>query len=143
MKILWLSISLLLFNVQAQESAKKVEFKLPTLSQGQTYESPKDKKKLVTFFASWCTACQKEVPLLKKLKAQAPANYEFLAINAGESDQKIKKYLSRYDAGFLVLKDVDISFSKSLGIFELPWNMIVDEKGEILYQGHQPPDKLL
>lgn len=142
MKILWLSIGIFLFNVQAQESVKRVEFKLPTYSQGTTYEAAQNKKKLVTFFASWCTACQKEVPLLKKLKEQAPPNYEFLAINAGETDQKIKKYLSRYDAGFLVLKDEDISFSKSLGIYELPWNMIVDESGKVLYEGHTPPEKL-
>lgn len=143
MKILWLSLCLLLFNSAPAHSEEAIEFKLPVFQQEKTYQAKPDHKRLVTFFASWCTACQKEVPLLKKLKAKNPGNYEFLAINTGESDLKIKKYLTRHDAGFLVLKDEDISFSKSLGIFELPWNMIVDEKGKVLYQGHVPPEELL
>jgi len=95
-------------------------------------------KTLINFWASWCTSCIQELPILEKLKKDHP-NVTFIAINAGESKGKIKKFLKKNTFTYKILMDKDKSFSKGLGVLSLPQTFVVDASGKVIYHGEVPP----
>ena len=48
---------------------------------------------LLVFWASWCTICNDEVPLLKKLNAD---RFKVIAVNEGESAWKTKRFIAKF-----------------------------------------------
>ncbi|MCR9206260.1 MAG: TlpA family protein disulfide reductase, partial [Halobacteriovoraceae bacterium] len=106
-----------------------------------TSASKEKKKVVINFWASWCTSCAQEVPLLESLQKQNP-DVVFLAINAGDSKRKIKKFLKKYGFTWRVLMDKSKTFSKGLGVVSLPKTMVIDSKGKIIYEESVPPQSL-
>jgi thiol-disulfide isomerase/thioredoxin len=108
-----------------------------------SYKDLMGKKTLINFWASWCTSCIEEIPILHKLKTSKNSNeYNFIAINAGDSNKKIKKFIKRYKFNYTTLMDKDRSVSKSWGVTNLPITLVLDEKGKIIFQGIRPPKAL-
>lgn len=103
-----------------------------------------NEKKIVVlnFWASWCTSCVGEIPLLHKLKEK----YEkkgvlFYGVNAGDSKMKIKKFIRRYKFNYDVLKDANKKYSKSIGVESLPVTLVIKD-GKIVFEGFRPPEGL-
>lgn len=120
------------------------DFTLKTYPNGEEVklsELVKEKKVLLNFWASWCTSCAKEIPELEELKKKNP-DVEFLAINAGDNNKKIKKFLKKFGFSYKVLMDSDKNYSKSIGVLSLPQTMIIGKNREILYRSEKPPQKL-
>jgi thiol-disulfide isomerase/thioredoxin len=120
------------------------DFKLPIYPKGEfsyTSASKEKKKVVINFWASWCTSCAQEVPLLENLQKQN-LDVIFLAINAGDSKRKIKKFLKKYGFTWKVLMDKNKTFSKGLGVVSLPKTMVIDSKGKIIYEDSVPPQSL-
>ena len=102
-----------------------------------------NKKLVLNFWASWCTSCIEELPLLHSLQEKSDqSKVEFLAINSGEKSNKIKKFLKRYDFKYLILEDPSKSVADMFGVDNLPQTIILDEKGKEIYRGNRPPAKL-
>ena len=76
------------------------------------------------------------------MKKKYSDEYEFVAINAGEKNVKIKKFMKRYKFSYKILEDKNRDYSKSIGVEELPRTLVIDEKGTITYSGTRPPKKL-
>lgn len=128
-------------NVYAQDLK---DFELPTYSSNEIYKfSAKNlKNKLViNFWATWCTSCIQEIPLLEKLKADNPT-VEFIAISAGDKPNKIKKFIEKHKFTYKILMDSDNSFSKSIRVINLPQTMVIEPGGKIIYHKEVPPEKL-
>jgi thiol-disulfide isomerase/thioredoxin len=140
MKVI-LIFSLLLSPVLWAKDLKS--FSLPIYKEEKSFKYPmKEKKKLViNFWATWCTSCIQEIPILEKLKKDHP-RVEFVAVSAGDSPRKIKKFLKKHGFTYKVLMDKDKSFSKGLGILNLPQTLVIDESGKIIYQKDIPPTSL-
>lgn len=126
------------FTVQAEKIAS---FQLPIYNENKQYKYSAKTKTLINFWASWCTSCIQEIPELEALKKENP-KMEFLAINAGDSPSKIKKFLRKTKFSYTVLMDKSKKFSKGLGILSLPITMVINEKGEIIYKSNKPPKNL-
>ena len=126
------------FTVQAENFA---EFELPIYKQDKSYKYSAKTKTLINFWASWCTSCIQEIPELEALKKENP-KVEFLAINAGDSPSKIKKFLKKTKFSYTVLMDKSKAFSKGLGVLSLPITMVINEKGEVTYKSSKPPKSL-
>lgn len=139
-----LIVLLCLFGqIQAAETSggsKIKEINLPIYNSDQQFKfNGKGKGKiLINFWASWCTSCIQELPILEKLKIDHP-KVTFIAINAGESEGKIKKFLKKNTFTYKVLMDKDKSFSKGLGVLSLPQTFVIDASGNVLYHGEVPP----
>ena len=103
----------------------------------------KAKKVLINFWASWCTSCIEEVPILNELKQDQNAdNYRFISVNVGDNKKKIKKFIKKYKFGYEVLMDPTREVTKSWGIDALPITVILDENQQLIYQGIRPPQTL-
>lgn len=119
-------------------------FELPVFKQKSTFSLSKTletKKVVINFWATWCTACIKEIKELEALKNKYP-DFEFVAINAGDSKKKIKRFLKKYNFTYKVLLDKGRGISKKLGVLELPRTMVIDKKMNIIYNSNIPPLKL-
>ena len=132
---------LLSISIQAETIQ---DFSLPIYKSKETFnlkKTLKKKKVVINFWASWCTSCIKEIPILEKLKKENP-QVEFVAINAGDTKKKIKKFLKKYKFSYKVLEDKSKELSKSLGVLNLPQTWVIGKNGNVLYKSDIPPEKL-
>lgn len=136
-------IPIVLFFTSLVHSADLKEITLKEYKTGTAY-SFKDnvgKKKIVlNFWASWCTSCIEELPLLHTLQEQNKGkNVEFIAINSGENKKRVKKFLKRYSFNYKILMDPKKSVADVYNIENLPQTVILDEKGKVVFRGNRPP----
>lgn len=116
-------------------------FSLPIYKKNETFTFKKGKRTLINFWASWCTSCIQEIPILEELKNKNP-EVSFIAINAGDSKKKIKKFLKKTGFSYTVLMDKSKKVSKELGILSLPQTIVIDEAGNIIFHKSFPPKSL-
>ena len=116
-------------------------FSLPVYKQEKSFTYKAGKKTLINFWASWCTSCIQEIPILEELKRKNP-NVTFIAINAGDSQKKIKKFLKKTGFSYTILMDKSKKVSKEMGILSLPQTIVVDENGTIIFHENIPPKSL-
>lgn len=135
-----LTLTLLLFSLNSF-GKDLAPFNLPIYKSNKAYSYKAGKKTVINFWATWCTSCIQEIPVLEKLKKDHP-NVEFLAINAGDSPRKIKKFLKKHGFTYTVLMDKSKDFSKGLGVLSLPQTFVINELGTIIYHKDVPPTKL-
>lgn len=105
-------------------------------------ELAQNKKVLINFWATWCTSCVRELPILENLKKTYGHEVEFVAINAGEKTNLISRFLNKNNFSYQILLDNDRSYSKSVGVNSLPITIVVDKDLNILYREITPPEKL-
>lgn len=142
-RILILLISIPLFLGNTTYTPKDFSLAVYKEKKNVTLKELKGKKVLINFWASWCTSCIGEIPILHSLKASKnSSNYHFYAINAGDSPKKIKKFIKRYKFNYTVLMDKTREISKSWGVDNLPVTIILNESGEIIFSDIRPPKKL-
>ncbi len=131
----------LFFNITFAYEVK--DFKLKSFSRKEnTTINFKNTKKIIilNFWATWCTSCIEELPLLHSLQKKNK-DAQFFAISAGDSKRKIKKFIKKYPFNYNILMDKDKAYSKSIGVESLPVTIII--KGNtIVYSGHRPPKDL-
>lgn len=142
MKKLVLLLSLFSFNVYADKLA---DFNLPVYNADSHFhlsEKLKNKKILINFWATWCTSCIHEIPQLESLKEKYGEEVIFVAINAGEKSNLIDRFLKKYKFSYILLKDEDRSFSKSIGVDSLPVTIVLDKDRNIIYRDVVPPKEL-
>lgn len=137
---------LFLFLLTSNAYAEKVpDFNLPVYNTDSTFqlsENLKGKKILINFWATWCTSCIHEIPLLESLKEKYGKDVVFVAVNAGEKSNLIDRFLKKYKFSFTILKDEDRSFSKNIGVDSLPVTIVLDKDRNIIYRDVVPPKEI-
>ena len=131
-------------TARCEESVNQAPlFSLPSLH-GQVFSFPESAQKkllVVNFFASWCTSCIEEIPLLESLKSANP-NAVFIGINAGETQQKAERFLDKRNYPWNILLDQEKTVTKKFGVLSLPVTLVIAPNGKILYHGARPPESL-
>jgi len=128
----------------AQQSAEKMKapdlnLKSPTGETVPLATYVGKKPVLLVFWASWCTICNDEVPLLKKLNAE---RFKVIAVNEGESAWKTKRFIAMNDIGYQVVLDADGSVAKAFQVPGVPACAIIGKSGLIVYRGMGLPDNI-
>jgi peroxiredoxin len=124
---------------------KPVNFTLPVYGSKEKIELKEihGKKVLINFWASWCTSCIQELPELHHLKEMdKKGEYRFIAINAGDTKKKIKKFVKKYGFNYEILMDKSREVSKNWGVTNLPVTVVLDKRGKVIFKGIRPPKKL-
>lgn len=134
-----------LFLIPTLMAADIQDFNLPVFNSDKEFslkEARKEKLIVLNFWASWCTACIKEIPELEELKKKYSNKADFYAVNAGDKESYVKRFVKKHNFTYTVLWDKDKSLSKKLDILELPRTIVVNQQGKTIYDSNRPPKEL-
>jgi len=101
---------------------------------------------LLSFWATYCEPCKKEIPHLIELQKQFAAQklqLALIAVDSPRSQKQIKPYVASKGWKVPVLLDANGQVMKKLKGSNPPYTMLVNGKGEVLYShsGYKPGDE--
>jgi thiol-disulfide isomerase/thioredoxin len=83
---------------------------------------------LVHFFATWCEPCRQELPALDRFAASHRLQgLRVFAIDVGEVEPAVERFLALLPVAFPVLLDTDRAVTKAWEISTLPTTFLLDE----------------
>jgi peroxiredoxin len=89
---------------------------------------------LINFWASWCSPCRQELPLLNKIYAQyRPAGFMLLAVNIDDNRKDAEAMQKRLDLRFPTLFDGSKNVAKLYGVDTMPATLVIDRDGRVRY----------
>lgn len=89
---------------------------------------------LVNFWASWCSPCRQELPLLNKIYTQyRAAGFMLLAVNVDDNRKDAEAMLKRLDLRFPTLFDGSKNVAKLYGVDTMPATLVIDRDGRVRY----------
>ncbi|MEW8203694.1 MAG: TlpA disulfide reductase family protein [Candidatus Thiodiazotropha endolucinida] len=110
------------------------DFSLPDLT-GQIHEGSdyRDRAYIISFWATWCVPCIKELPDLQRAaEILDDENIAILTVNSGESREVIEQFLVQRSVTLPVLLDQDSSMLRQWRVLALPTSYIVNVKGQVV-----------
>jgi thiol-disulfide isomerase/thioredoxin len=97
-------------------------------------EDYRGKVVLINFWATWCGPCREEMPSINKLRAAlAGQPFAVLAVNLGETEPRIRRFMEQVPLEFPVLLDRDSAVAKAWRARVLPVSFLVGPDGRIRY----------
>lgn len=86
----------------------------------------------LNFWGTWCKPCEREFPLMDKQYQQyKDKGLEILAVNIGESEFAVQKFIDRKGLSFPVLIDGNKSVMETYKINPLPTTLLINPEGKI------------
>lgn len=106
----------------------------------------KNKLTVVSFWATWCAPCKKELDALKDLYGEwKPLGIELIAITVDDAQalNKVKPMVAQKAWKYTILSDQNKEMMRALNFQSIPQTFVVDAKGTILYThaGYTPGDE--
>lgn len=99
---------------------------------------------VVTFFASWCQPCLKEIPELKRIRSDyAEDRLDILGVSVDEDKDALENLVSSADFNYPIVR-ANAKASNFFGIRSIPRLMIYDAKGVRVFdqEGYMPGHEL-
>lgn len=105
---------------------------------------------LISFWATWCKACKHEIhnigKNLKQWQSEVP-EFDFITISQDESKNvaNAKAYATAQGWEFPTYLDPNSDLSRSLNFQTIPFTLIIDQNGKIVYQhsGYKKGDEIV
>jgi thiol-disulfide isomerase/thioredoxin len=102
----------------------------------ETFE--KGKVTLVSFWATWCIPCKQEIKNIKTKLAdwqkEADFNYMTVSVDDSRATAMVKTFSKSQGWTFPVYLDPNSDLKRSLNFQNVPYTMIVDKNGKIVFQ---------
>lgn len=90
---------------------------------------------LIDFWAVWCEPCRHSIPELNKLHAELGAK-GFVVLGMTRDDEKsVAEFVTRFPMQFHIGMDVDGAFFKRMAVRAMPYAVLADRDGKIIWQG--------
>lgn len=87
---------------------------------------------IVSFFASWCPPCRRELPELQSFyKNNKHLKTEIIAVDVNESAEIAASVKHKYSLEFPVLVDPNGAVARAWGVRGIPALFIIDKNGKI------------
>jgi thiol-disulfide isomerase/thioredoxin len=100
----------------------------------------KGKYILLTFWASWCGPCIKEIPTLLKIKEKYPSDkLEIISINLDDDSTSFSKAVQKYKMEWVHIFG-DKKLRDVYGVMGIPEVFLINKSGEIIYKRGQEKD---
>lgn len=137
--ILFLTLSFAFFlnNVLAQlpavtlKTMNGTEVRTDTLSNG-------GKPFIIDFFATWCKPCNRELDAINEVyeewQEETGVKIFAVSIDQAQNINKVKPLVSNHDWEYDVLLDPNSEFLRAVGGQMIPYTLVVDAKGKIVYK---------
>jgi len=139
MKKFWLLFLIVL-------SAQAVQAQLPKITlkdiQGKAVQtdtlSNGGKPFIIDFFATWCKPCNRELDAISEVYAdwqeETGVKIYAVSIDQAQNINKVKPLVDNHGWEYEVLLDPNGDLKRALGIQMIPYVLIVDGKGNIVYK---------
>lgn len=89
---------------------------------------------LVNLWASWCTPCRREAPLLNRLaRPHRSRNLRVLGIDVQDNSEDALAFLREHRVSYPQLRSVGDERSAAFGSTGVPENFLVDPQGELAF----------
>lgn len=89
---------------------------------------------LVNFWAVWCEPCREEMPAIYRLQQRmAGKPFAVLAVNLGESEEKVAAFLRSIQVELPVVFDKELNVARQWKARILPASFVLDASGRIRY----------
>mgnify|MGYP006137079069 CR=1 FL=1 len=97
---------------------------------------------VITFWASWCPPCRKEMPILDEIQKENKS-IRIIGINIDEDIEDAKEFLDQYNITFLSVIDEEFITIK-YGVTKIPETFFIDPEGKIISRvsGNLTKDKI-
>lgn len=90
---------------------------------------------LIDFWAVWCEPCRHSIPELNKLHAELGERGLVVLGMTRDDGKSIADFVTRFPMQFPVGTDVDGAFFKRLAVRAMPYAVLADRSGTIIWQG--------
>lgn len=98
---------------------------------------PPDRLIVLEFFATWCTTCEQQTPILADVAKEYAGRAEVIGISYKESQDSIEAYLAAHPGvTWKVLGDRRGVAGKKYGLKALPTLFVIDRNRRVQYLGH-------
>jgi len=92
---------------------------------------------IITFWASWCPTCKREMGTLSELYPDWKEETGVTIVAVSVDDEKTKNNVpTLVDANgweFMVLMDSNSDFKRAMGVSNTPHTFLINENGEVVY----------
>ncbi len=109
-------------------------FQAETVS-GEAFSSEalQGKVALITFWASWCTTCKADEPLINSLRTRYKERDDFVVVGVGTQDThgNIQSHLAKGGRPYLNLYDGKGRIAIDFGVYGVPETYLLDKDGTI------------
>jgi len=93
----------------------------------------KGKGVFLNFWATYCEPCKEEMPYMNNVFSEYQGQgVEILAVNSGEAELIVNKFINQYGLDFPVLFDHDGTVTNLYDFISLPTTFLIDEDGKIV-----------
>jgi len=115
-------------QVKDVKTGKKIAF-------NETFE--KGKVTLVSFWATWCVPCKKEIKNIREKmdswKAEADFNFLTVSVDESRAEGLVRSYAISQGWKFPYYIDPNSDLKRSLNFQTVPFTIIVDKEGKVAY----------
>jgi cytochrome c biogenesis protein CcmG/thiol:disulfide interchange protein DsbE len=97
---------------------------------------------LVNLWASWCTPCRREAPLLDRVaRRYRGSNLRVLGIDVQDNSEDALAFLREFRVDYPQLRSVGDERSAAFGSTGVPENFLVDPEGKLAFIWRGPVDE--
>ncbi|MBN1384890.1 MAG: TlpA family protein disulfide reductase [Elusimicrobia bacterium] len=122
---------------------ESINFSLRQVSSTETFKLSDYKTKnpvLLSFFATWCPSCVREIPELSKIyKEYNKKGLEIVSVNVQENEEKVTTFMRRKNISHKVLLDINAGVTKEFKVYGIPTNILINTEGIIVFRGYDLP----
>jgi thiol-disulfide isomerase/thioredoxin len=97
----------------------------------------KGKVTLISFWATWCVPCKKEIKnitfKLPEWQKEADFNYVTISIDKAEAEGLVRSYALSQGWKFPYYIDANSDLTRSLNFQNVPYTVIIDKNGKIAF----------
>ncbi len=115
--------------------SKAIDFTLKSFDGRQvTLSALRGKVVLLDFWASWCTPCREELPLLDILdKTYGREDFKVVTVNIDNNPKNAVKFLQAYSIKLSPLWDQKKEVVSAYDVKKMPTTILIDKNGWIRY----------
>ena len=139
MKKLLLTLFVICLSMPSFAQLPSIELKDIDGKAVNTAELSNDGKPIIIdFFATWCKPCIRELDAIHEVYVdwQEETGVKVIAVSTDQAQNinKVKPLVDNHGWDYEVLLDVNGAFKRALGIQMIPYTLIIDGKGNIVYK---------